>query len=108
MNTLDNVSVPERRQIQYDLGLDDLSERSALASAIEHRSLAPFSEVLQVYQVCHSPNEKAAYQQTTLFSDAKSLIQFMAFSKLPVDLQHGGRSPHPCFPPDDMRRVLLR
>lgn len=55
MNTLENVSVPERRQIQYDLDLDYLSERITLTSATEHPGLAPFSEVLQAYEVCNSP-----------------------------------------------------
>ena len=40
VNTLENISVPERKQIQYDQDLDYLSGRIALTCVIERPTLA--------------------------------------------------------------------
>lgn len=45
VNTLENISVPERKQVQYDRDLDYLGGRIALACVIECPTLAPFLDM---------------------------------------------------------------
>lgn len=55
VNILENISVPERKQIQYDLDSDALGRRITLTRVTERPALAPFLDVHLVYEVFHSP-----------------------------------------------------
>lgn len=66
VNTVENISVPERKQIQYDLDLDYLSERIAL-TLVRMPGPAPLLEELEAEEVHAAPNEKACISRQLYF-----------------------------------------